>query len=150
LRFSKWTLSVVLTLFSYCTRSHSTPNCMHLWSGPLLNHDQAFRWSSSHFVVGETLYRLKSRVLCLQFHEAFTTHFSPHQFGVTIKGGCEIIIHGIKCTLDLHPIWVVLQLDVANTFNSMSRKVIMWGHHTNHPLYLCILCIRISFTLQSS
>jgi hypothetical protein len=57
-------------------------------------------------IVGETLYRFTSYVLCLQFHEAFTTHFSPHQFGVVIKGGCETIIHGIKCTLDLHLDWL--------------------------------------------
>jgi hypothetical protein len=28
------------------------------------------------------------------------------------------------CTLDLHPAWVVLQLDVANAFNLVSRGVI--------------------------
>jgi hypothetical protein len=41
-------------------------------------------------------------ILCLQFYEGFATHFSPHQFGVAIKGGCEVIIHNIRCTLDLH------------------------------------------------
>jgi hypothetical protein len=39
-------------------------------------------------------------------------------------GVCEAVIHGIRCTLDLHPNWIVLQLDMANTFNSMSRRVI--------------------------
>jgi len=29
-----------------------------------------------------------------------------------------------KCTLDLHPDWVVFQHDVANTFNSVSRIII--------------------------
>jgi hypothetical protein len=66
-------------------------------------------------VVGETLYRFTSRVLCLQFRDAFITHFSSHQFA--IKGGCEAIIRDIKCTLDPHPNWVILQLDVANAFN---------------------------------
>jgi hypothetical protein len=74
--------------------------------------------------MGEALYRLISCILCLQFCEAFATHFSPHQFGVVTKGGCETIIHGIKCILDLHPNWVVLQLDVANTFNLVSKGVI--------------------------
>jgi hypothetical protein len=58
------------------------------------------------------------------------THFSPHQFRITTKGGCEIIIHGIWCTLDLHLDWVFLQLDVVNTFNSMSRGVIFQELHT--------------------
>ncbi len=52
--------------------------------------------------VGEPLYRFTSRALCLQFCEAFVTHFSPHQFGVTIRGGCEVVIHDIRCTLDFH------------------------------------------------
>jgi hypothetical protein len=74
--------------------------------------------------VRETLYRFKSHVLCFQFHEAFTTHFSSHQFEVATKGGCETIIHGVRCTLDLHPDWVVFQLDVVNAFNSLLKGVI--------------------------
>ncbi len=72
-------------------------------------------------VMGKSLYQLTS---CLQFNETFLTHFSPHQFGIAIKGGCETVIHGIKCTLYLHPNWVVLKLDMANAFNSMLRGVI--------------------------
>jgi hypothetical protein len=53
-------------------------------------------------VVGETSYQFTSHTLCFQFHNAFVTHFPPHQFEVTTKGGSEAIIHGIKFTLDLH------------------------------------------------
>jgi hypothetical protein len=41
-----------------------------------------------------------------------------------MKGGCEIIIHGSKCTSDFHPNWVVLQLELVNAINSVSRGVI--------------------------
>jgi hypothetical protein len=75
-------------------------------------------------VVGKTLYRLTSRVSCFQFCNAFATHFSPHQFEVVIKGGCETIVHNIRCTLDLHTDWVVLKLNVANAFNLVLRGVI--------------------------
>jgi len=51
-------------------------------------------------------------------------HISPHQFGVATEGGCESIIQGIRCTLDLYLEWVVLQLDVENAFNLVSRGVI--------------------------
>jgi hypothetical protein len=51
-------------------------------------------------------------------------HISPHQFGVATEGGCESIIQGIRCTLDLYLEWVVLQLDVANAFNLVLRGVI--------------------------
>ncbi len=79
--------------------------------------------------MGETLYRFTSHILCIQFYEIFATHFSPHQFWVVIKNVCETIIHNIKCTLELHPNWVILQVDVANTFNSVSRGVIFLKLH---------------------
>jgi hypothetical protein len=34
------------------------------------------------------------------------------------------MIHGIRCTWDVHLDWVVFQLNVANASNSMSRRVI--------------------------
>jgi hypothetical protein len=74
--------------------------------------------------MGETLYRLTSLSFCLQFHEAFATHFSPHQFGIATKGGYEAIIHGTKCTMYLHPNWVVIKLNVVNAFNLVLRGVI--------------------------
>jgi hypothetical protein len=74
--------------------------------------------------MGETLYQLTSRILHLQFHNVFITHFSPHQFKVITKCGREAIIHSIKCTLNLHPNWVVFQLNITNAFNLMSRGVL--------------------------
>jgi hypothetical protein len=81
------------------------------------------------FAIGETSYRFTSHVLCIQSHEIFATHFSSHQFGVTTKGGCEIIIHGIKCNLDLHLDMVIFQLTVANVVNSMLKWVIFQKFH---------------------
>jgi hypothetical protein len=75
-------------------------------------------------IIGEMLYRLTIHALCLQFRNAFATHFFPHQFGIATKGGCETIIHGIRCTLDLHPNWVVFQLNMTNAFNLVSKGVI--------------------------
>jgi hypothetical protein len=34
------------------------------------------------------------------------------------------MFHNIRCTLDLHLDWVVLQLNVTTTFNLVSRRVI--------------------------
>jgi hypothetical protein len=51
-------------------------------------------------------------------------HFSPHQFGVTTFGKCEIMVCGIQTMLNLHPNWVVLQMNVHNAFNSMSQSTI--------------------------
>jgi hypothetical protein len=45
-------------------------------------------------VVREIFYRLR-----LQFHDTFATHFSLHQFKIATKAGCEMVIHGFKCTM---------------------------------------------------
>ncbi len=81
-------------------------------------------------IVGETLYWFTIYVLCLQFHDAFTTHFSLHQFGITTKGCCESIIHDIICILELHFNLFVFQLDIINNVNPMSRGVIFQKVHT--------------------
>jgi hypothetical protein len=46
-------------------------------------------------VIKKALYWLIGRNLCFQFQDAFATHLSPRQFGITTKGGSETIIHGI-------------------------------------------------------
>jgi hypothetical protein len=46
-------------------------------------------------------------------------HFSFHQFGVATWGSYEMVVHGVHGMLDLHPNWVVLQVDVHNVLNSL-------------------------------
>ncbi len=69
-------------------------------------------------------YHLDARILAIQFKNTFTKHFNFHHFGVMTCGGCEIMVHDIQMMLDLHLDWVVLQVDVYNTFNSMSQSTI--------------------------
>jgi hypothetical protein len=52
----------------------------------------------------------------------FVSHLSPYQFGVAVKKGCEVVVHGIQPTLDAHFNWVLLHVDIANTFNIISHK----------------------------
>ncbi len=47
-RFHKWIPTVVSTLFSYCTRSHSMSNRTCPWGGLLLNFNKALKWNLSH------------------------------------------------------------------------------------------------------
>jgi hypothetical protein len=75
-------------------------------------------------VVGEVFYRLVNKTFYFQFHDAFAIHLSPHQFGVAIKGGCEIMVHNIRIALEIHLDWVVLQVDITNAFNIISHRVI--------------------------
>jgi hypothetical protein len=107
-------------------------------------------------IVRKTLYRFTSHIWCLQFHNTFATNFSPHQFGVATKDSYEVVIHDIKCTLNLHSNYVIFKLDMLNAYNSVSRGAHIsrtscnkWGHPTTHPFCSCILCIWISPILQS-
>ncbi len=58
---------------------------------------------------------------------SFRGHFRstfPHQFGVSTLGGYETIPFGIRTALNLHPNWVMMQVDVKNIFNNVSQVVI--------------------------
>ncbi|CAI7754585.1 unnamed protein product [Closterium sp. NIES-54] len=72
--------------------------------------------------IGEVLPRLLSRCITLLFKQQMRETFLPHlQFGVAIPAGIEIMSHAVYSAFSLHPDWVVLQLDVANAFNSFNR-----------------------------
>jgi hypothetical protein len=72
--------------------------------------------------IGEVTDYLIACTLVIQFMDTFVEHFNPHQFGVTTRDGCEIMVHGIRTMLNLHLDWVVLKVDVYNAFNLMSRS----------------------------
>jgi hypothetical protein len=69
-------------------------------------------------------YCLVAHILAIQFRDIFIEPFGPYQFGVVICGRKETLVRSIWTMLDLHPNWVVLQVDVHNAFNSISRSVI--------------------------
>jgi hypothetical protein len=54
----------------------------------------------------------------------FSFHLLPHQFGVLVRGGCEVLVHGIQVVLDVHLDWVVLQVQVMNIFNIILFKAL--------------------------
>jgi len=92
-------------LFQFCfhiAQGHIPPQITHILKAThLLTMTKPSNGIHS-ITMGETLYRLTSHALCLQFREDFATFFSPHPFKIVTKGGCETIIHDIRCTLDLH------------------------------------------------
>jgi hypothetical protein len=66
-----------------------------------------------------------SKVLCLQFCDAFAYHLlMPYQFGMVVKRGCEAMVHGIWATLNAHSDLAVLEVNIANTFNTILCKAI--------------------------
>jgi hypothetical protein len=49
----------------------------------------------------------------------------PGQLGNDIKGGPEILVHTIKCLLQLHPDWTLISFDGKDAFNSLNRTEII-------------------------
>jgi hypothetical protein len=54
----------------------------------------------------------------------FQEHLYPHQFGASTLEGYEAIHFGIQTFLDLHLDWAIMQVDIENTFNNLSRASI--------------------------
>ncbi|CAI5950702.1 unnamed protein product [Closterium sp. NIES-65] len=72
--------------------------------------------------IGEVLVRILSRAVCLQLRDQMARVFlASQQFGVGVMCGTEVVVRGVRRALADHPDWVVLQLDVANAFNSFHR-----------------------------
>jgi hypothetical protein len=75
--------------------------------------------------IGKTFFWLISRFIVLQLRGLFQEHLSPHQFGVLIPRGCETILFGIRALCNLHLDWVMMQVNIENAFNSVSRATIL-------------------------
>lgn len=71
--------------------------------------------------IAEVLQRLIAHSIALQMRDAFQQFFSPLQFAVSTPGGCESIVAGIRCLLDLDPELIIMQVDLANAFNEVDR-----------------------------
>ncbi len=72
-------------------------------------------------MIGDVTQHLVAHTLVIEFWDNFVKHFNSHQFSVTIHGRCEIMVYYIQTMLNLYPNWVVLQVDVHKTFNSVSQ-----------------------------
>ena len=74
--------------------------------------------------VGEVLRRLVSKCLATLAHCQALAHLSPLQLGVSVRGGCEAIVHAtshLMSSLQGDERWTLL-LDFTNAFNSISRQ----------------------------
>ncbi len=90
-------------------------------------------WRHTSHRDNEVTYRLVAHTLIIQFKEILAEHFNPYQFGITTYGGCEVVVHGIQTMLNFHPNWVVLHVDVFNTFNLMSQLAFFKSYNF-HPI----------------
>ncbi|CAI5520296.1 unnamed protein product [Closterium sp. Naga37s-1] len=100
--------------------------------------------------IGEILPRLLSRCVTLHFKQQIRDFFLPSlQFGVAVSAGIEVMAHAVQSALSLHPEWVVLELDVANAFNSFSRSA-MFNALRDSPFSSLIPFFRLFYASPSS
>ena len=74
--------------------------------------------------IGESLMRLGGKALCLQLRQALQDRLKPHQLGVATPAGCETTVLALRALREIKPEWGILQIDVANAFNTVSRSAI--------------------------
>ncbi len=108
----------------HIVRGHIPPTILHLFSTSWLLALEKQYGGIRPIAISEVTYCSIAYTLVIQFKDTFIEHFNFHQFGVTTCGRCETLVHSIWTMLNLHPNWVVLQVDVCNTFNSMLRLTI--------------------------
>jgi hypothetical protein len=107
--------------------------------------------------VADCWMRFLSGFLAQKFAPDAAREFAPHQFGVGVSGGIEIVVHAVKTAVkyiaseasqdDPH---VVLAIDCKNAFNSIGRraiynkmaaifpslnKLIFWAYGSATPIY---------------
>jgi len=73
-------------------------------------------------VVGECIIRLVAHMALKNVTTEMHSHFLPHQLGCGIPSGADAATALIQATLDAHPEWVAISLDVRNAFNTFDRN----------------------------
>ncbi|CAI7775507.1 unnamed protein product [Closterium sp. NIES-53] len=72
----------------------------------------------------ECILRLVAIAALTQLAEAAREFFLPLQFGVAVPGGAEAVIHVVRTFTVANQDTLVLQVDLANAFNSVDRHAI--------------------------
>ena len=76
--------------------------------------------------VGDILRRLCCKLAIRDLRDQFGSHFLPSQLGISTPNGAEAIVYAVTSALEnLREDECILQVDFANAFNTVSRKVML-------------------------
>jgi hypothetical protein len=78
--------------------------------------------------IGELFYRVTATYAVRKVIPAAVTLLSPHQYGVGVPGGCELIIHSLQHTLTDRSTdrrFAALRVDIRNAFNTCDRALLL-------------------------
>ena len=75
--------------------------------------------------MGNILRRLTSKLIAKGASDRMEALLAPHQLGVGIKGGWKAVIHSVREAVSQNPDKWVLQVDLENAFNRVSRSHVL-------------------------
>ncbi len=75
--------------------------------------------------LGETGMRAIGRHITAEVADVAADVLAPQQLAVGVPGGISVLIHGIRLTLEQHPGFVVVRVDLRNAYNSIGRAVLI-------------------------
>ena len=93
--------------------------------------------------VGNLLRRLTSKCAASHLAHRAAVHFSPHQLGVGVPGGCEAIVNATREALAKEPSKLLLLIDLINAFNQADRGIVLLILHFRSWFWLLILRFKI-------
>ena len=79
---------------------------------------------------GEVLRRVVATLVCRQLRTQCAEFFAsgpqcaqqvPAQLGVGVRGGGEVVVHGLQVAMEANPTWALCTVDWKNAFNACSR-----------------------------
>ena len=76
-------------------------------------------------VKGNSLRKLVTFALLCPFKQAIIYSTAPTQFGRGLRSGRKILIFALMLLLETNPDFVLIGLDIENTFNEVTRKAIL-------------------------
>ncbi len=85
---------------------------------------------------GECLRKLTARGLVREHRGALQEAVGEHQFGAGRPGGAEILVHTVQAVAAQRPEHAWVQLDLANAFNSVSRRAALDAVAAHAPALL--------------
>ncbi|XP_029654938.1 uncharacterized protein LOC115228505 [Octopus sinensis] len=73
--------------------------------------------------IGNVFRRLSAKIMSFRVVPTLSSEFLPFQYGVGVKGACEILAHGTRQLLHSKPndCEFIVKLDVSNAFNCVRR-----------------------------
>ena len=129
-------LDQLTTLVSFLSNGQACPAAAPFLAGANLVAVPKPKGGLRPIAIGEVLRRLTGKCLMESVQTAAREHFFPAQIGVAVPGGAEAAVHAVRAWTTQHAqasSKVLVKLDFANAFNSVSRQQVLASARSQFP-----------------